>query len=74
MSGHRMLQSSLLGLYSNGQINSNGQDGTSVMKVEVKVQAPKLRYMHLNCFEAGIPRMVGLVSILCLPSPLVLRK
>lgn len=32
-----------------------GIDGTSVMKVEVKMQAPKLHYVHPNCFEAGKP-------------------
>jgi hypothetical protein len=30
-------------------------DGSSVMKVEVNKQAPKLHYIHPTCFEAGKP-------------------
>lgn len=30
-------------------------DGTSVMKVNVEVQAPRLHYVHPTCFEAGKP-------------------
>lgn len=32
-----------------------GTDRTSVMKVDVKLQAPWLHYVHPNCFEAGKP-------------------
>lgn len=28
---------------------------TSVMKVKVKVQAPRIHYVHPICFEAGKP-------------------
>ncbi|GAU20040.1 hypothetical protein TSUD_381320 [Trifolium subterraneum] len=31
------------------------KDGSSVMKVEVNEQAPKLHYIHPTCFEAGKP-------------------
>ncbi|KAL5852517.1 hypothetical protein ACOSQ3_007635 [Xanthoceras sorbifolium] len=31
------------------------KDGTSVMKVNAEVQAPKLHYVHPTCFEAGKP-------------------
>jgi len=30
-------------------------DGTSVTKVEVNLQAPRLHYVHPTCFEAGKP-------------------
>lgn len=30
-------------------------DGTSVMRVKVKEQAPKLHYVRPSCFEAGKP-------------------
>jgi hypothetical protein len=32
-----------------------GIGGTSVMKVKVKVQAPRIHYVHPICFEAGKP-------------------
>ncbi|KAG2395799.1 Squamosa promoter-binding-like protein [Vigna angularis] len=31
------------------------KDGTSVTKVEVSLQAPRLHYVHPTCFEAGKP-------------------
>lgn len=42
-------------VYLNNMIFRVTEDGTSVMKVEVKMQAPKLHYVHPNCFEAGKP-------------------
>ena len=32
-----------------------GAGGTSVMKLKVEVQAPRLHYVHPICFEAGKP-------------------
>ncbi|GLT42027.1 hypothetical protein SLA2020_160510 [Shorea laevis] len=42
-------------VYLNNMIFHTRKDGTSMMKVDVKVQAPRLHYVHPACFEAGKP-------------------
>lgn len=32
-----------------------GVDGTSMVKIDVEVKAPRLHYVHPSCFEAGKP-------------------
>ncbi|GLT99230.1 hypothetical protein SLE2022_166820 [Rubroshorea leprosula] len=40
-------------VYLNNMIFCTRKDGTSMMKLDVKVQAPRLHYVHPACFEAG---------------------
>ncbi|KAI3459319.1 hypothetical protein Pfo_015982 [Paulownia fortunei] len=42
-------------VYLNDMIFRITEDATSVVKVEVKDQAPKLHYIYPTCFEAGRP-------------------
>ncbi|GKU85590.1 hypothetical protein SLEP1_g240 [Rubroshorea leprosula] len=42
-------------VYLNNMIFHTRKDGTSMMKVNVKVEAPRLHYVHPACFEAGKP-------------------
>ncbi|ESW19842.1 hypothetical protein PHAVU_006G159700 [Phaseolus vulgaris] len=42
-------------VHLNGTIFRVMKDGTSVTKVEVNLQAPRLHYVHPTCFEAGKP-------------------
>ncbi|XP_061359655.1 squamosa promoter-binding-like protein 7 [Gastrolobium bilobum] len=42
-------------VHLNDMIYQVTKDGTSVMKVEVNMQAPRLQYVHPTCFEAGKP-------------------
>ncbi|GLT59668.1 hypothetical protein SLA2020_324760 [Shorea laevis] len=40
-------------VYLNNMIFCTRKDGTSMMKLDVKVQAPRLHFVHPACFEAG---------------------
>ncbi|KAJ1428826.1 SBP domain [Sesbania bispinosa] len=42
-------------IYLNDMIFRVVKDGSSVTKVEVNMQAPRLHYVHPTCFEAGKP-------------------
>ncbi|KAM7488236.1 hypothetical protein LguiB_025720 [Lonicera macranthoides] len=42
-------------VYLNNMIYRVMKDGTSVMKVDVEREAPKLHYVYPTCFEAGKP-------------------
>ncbi|XVF66316.1 hypothetical protein PTKIN_Ptkin10aG0025600 [Pterospermum kingtungense] len=42
-------------IYLNNMIFRTRKDGTSVVKINVEVQAPRLHYVHPACFEAGKP-------------------
>ncbi|XP_022760465.1 squamosa promoter-binding-like protein 7 isoform X2 [Durio zibethinus] len=42
-------------IYLNNMIFRTRKDGTSMVKVDVEVQAPRLHYVHPACFEAGKP-------------------
>ncbi|XWS13986.1 hypothetical protein CRYUN_Cryun36dG0085300 [Craigia yunnanensis] len=42
-------------IYLNNMIFRTRKDGTSMVKIDVEVQAPRLHYVHPACFEAGKP-------------------
>ncbi|XVE65696.1 hypothetical protein DITRI_Ditri08aG0020300 [Diplodiscus trichospermus] len=42
-------------IYLNNMIFRTSKDGTSMVKIDVEVQAPRLHYVHPACFEAGKP-------------------
>ncbi|XVF28447.1 hypothetical protein REPUB_Repub15cG0029900 [Reevesia pubescens] len=42
-------------IYLNNMIFRTRKDGTSMVKIDVAVQAPRLHYVHPACFEAGKP-------------------
>ncbi|XP_022721858.1 squamosa promoter-binding-like protein 7 [Durio zibethinus] len=42
-------------IYLNNMIFQTRKDGTSMVKINAEVQAPRLHYVHPSCFEAGKP-------------------
>ncbi|OMO53755.1 Transcription factor, SBP-box [Corchorus capsularis] len=42
-------------IYLNNMIFRTMKDGTSMVKIDVEMKAPKLHYVHPACFEAGKP-------------------
>ncbi|XVE82016.1 hypothetical protein DITRI_Ditri15bG0113100 [Diplodiscus trichospermus] len=42
-------------IYLNNMIFRTRKDGTSMVKIDAEVHAPKLHYVHPACFEAGKP-------------------
>ncbi|GMI69828.1 SQUAMOSA PROMOTER BINDING PROTEIN-LIKE 7, squamosa promoter binding protein-like 7 [Hibiscus trionum] len=53
--GRMLFGRGFMTIYLNNMIFCTRKDGTSMVKVDEELQAPRLHYVHPSCFEAGKP-------------------
>ncbi|KAL4385911.1 hypothetical protein GQ457_09G022880 [Hibiscus cannabinus] len=53
--GRMLFGRGFMTIYLNNMIFRTRKDGTSMVKIDAELQAPRLHYVHPSCFEAGKP-------------------